>query len=205
MKELADQSAKALPPGTKQVVLGESALGANGRRPSVGERTHLSQTVHEDFLPLGLYVQGATSDTTIQRIQCGNWRVDGESSIPALYFSTHKTLAELQALANLGEIAPLPWQRFEMVELYAGNRWSIELQGPLDGACLWGLTYRDRKPAEQVEVRRVFAETGSTEVWHEGAVVRHGLSGKQVLLCVRSPTEEGACRLLSAWRAQRGI
>lgn len=95
MKEQADPSVKALPPGTKQVVLGESALRADGKRPGVGERTHLSQTVHQAFLPLGLYVQGATSETTIRRINCGNWRVDGDSSIPALYFSTHKTLAEL--------------------------------------------------------------------------------------------------------------
>ena len=204
MKERAEQSGKALPPGTKQIVLGESALGANGKRPEVGVRPHLSQTVHQYFLPLGLYVQGATSETTIRRINCGNWRVDGDSSIPALYFSTHKTLAELQALAELGEIAPLPWQRFEMVELYVGNRWSIEFEGPFDGACLWGLCWRDGKPGELVEVRQVPGVNGE-KGWHEGCVVRMGLSGRDPLLSVRSPTEEGVCRLLAAWRSQRGI
>mgnify|MGYP001581685854 CR=1 FL=1 len=205
MKENLDPSVKAYsPPGTKQIVLGESALGANGRRPGVGERTHLSSTVHADFLPIGLYVQGATSDTTIRRIHCGNWRVDGDSSIPALYFATHKTLAELERLAELGEIRPLPWQRFEMVELYAGNRWSIEFEGPLDGVCLWGLAYRDGKPSELVEVREVRGQ-GGEEGWHEGAVVRNGLSGKQVLLSVKSPTEDGVCRLLGAWSERRGV
>ncbi len=203
MKENVDQLIKALPSGTKQVVLGQSALRADGRRPGMGERTLLSQTVHQEFLPLGLYVQGATSETTIHAIQCGNWRVDGDSSIPALYFATHKTLAELEQLAELGEIAPLPWQRFEMVELYAGNRWSIELQGPLDGVVLWGLCWRDGKPSEKVEVRRVKAMDASEE-WHEGGVVRTGLSGREPLLSVRSPTEEGVCRLLAAWRAARG-
>jgi len=202
MKE-SDSPPSRTPPNTKQIVVGESALGSNGSRPRVGERTHLSQVLHQDFLPLGLYVQGATSDTKILRIHCGNWRVDGDSSIPALYFSTHKTLLELERLAELGEIAPLPWQRFEMTELCVGARWTIEVEGPLDGICLWGLTYRDCRPSERIEVQRIEGDTAGTawkDVWHVGQLFRETLSGPQCILTVKSPTEDGVCRLLSAYR-----
>jgi len=188
--EKRTQQQKTVPQGTRQVVWGFEVTSEGGD----GSR-HLLLAAQEAFLPLGLFVSGVTDQTTIGRIRVSNQGQDNGSPIPALWFQTRKSFAELDALAKAGEIVVPDSSFFQMDALEPGCHLRFEARGPIASACAWGLVY-DRG----ARLKQRLSVTKQPDGSHLGKAVRHGLRGEEVLLEVTAPTELGASTLLQNWR-----
>jgi hypothetical protein len=170
---------------------------------------HLSQVAHRPFLPLGLFIWGAKDETTVERCVVGSQHEGSitQEPIPARYFETGRTLAELEALADKGELELSLEQRhvIEMEVAEVGNSVSVAIKGPFENVCFWGLTYAQRGPRltqriEPAEWQRELAEgRGQAQVsGFRGQVIQHHLGGDRVISNVYAPSEESVCRLLAA-------
>lgn len=188
------------PPGTRQVVLGLDGV------PKTYEASDRFWPIYMPtfipFRPLGLFLAGVTGETTIRRLRCGNQSESNDAEIPALYFASNRSFAELKALAARGELAPPANLVFEMDELSTGNTLSFEIRGPVTGACVWGLAYEgNRAPCERVEVSR--NREGSEG--YAGRVLRSTLRGTEVVFEASAPTEDGVYRLIESRHGARPV
>lgn len=181
------------PPGTRQLVLGFDEVPETYE---AGDRFHpVRLPIYCPFRPLGLFLQGVTAESWVRNIRCGNQSQTNDQKLPATWFATHRSFAELKALAAKGELDVPAGSVLEMDELSAGNSFSFEIRGPITGACLWGLVYdHDRVPCERVEVRR----KTEGECGCEGRVLRSSLRGHEIAFEVTAPTEEGVYRVLES-------
>lgn len=191
-----------LPPGTKQVLLG---FPDTARSRSRDQENRSCVGIQRPFLPKGLLIFGATSDTYVHRIAIGaqcEVEISGER-IPGRYFETGKTFAELEALASQGEIegAVHPRQVFEMVEAQPGYNITVHTSGPYESLCLWGLTYAGGSPVRHVVVEQepgdpALARVGVHARSWQGRVIEHGLGGERLLVSVQGPSPEIVAQLL---------
>jgi hypothetical protein len=183
------------PPGTRQLVLGFDEVPETYE---AGDRFHpVRLPIYCPFRPLGLFLQGVTAESWVRNIRCGNQSQTNDQKLPALWFATHRSFADLKALAANGELEVPAGSVLEMDELVAGNSFSFEVKGPITGACLWGLIYaHDRIPCERVEVRK----EGES---FEGRILKSTLRGNEVSFEVTAPSEDGVYRLLSDRRESR--
>lgn len=175
-----------------------------------GRGITLSRSAHRPFLPLGLFVWGATPDTYVSAIVVG---AQHEASlpldpIPARYFSEGRSLGELQALADAGELVLSVEQRrvIEMEVAERGMSVSVRMTGSFDDVCLWGLTYSQHQPllSQRIVPAKYDRECEGGEFkdveGFHGQVIEHHLSGDRVISNVYAPSEESVCRLLVAAR-----
>lgn len=202
------------PPGTHQVLFtfkrdkkAEKQLALSALHSGV---IALSETAQRPFLPLGLFVWGATADTLVERVLIGRQHEASltQHPIPARFFETGRSMAELQALADAGELVLSVEQRrvIEMEVAEVGNNISLAVRGPFEDVCLWGLTYSQQWPLltqviEPVEKPITFGvELGPDWKGFRGRVIEHHLGGDRVISHVYAPSEQSVCQLLLAAR-----
>jgi hypothetical protein len=199
------------PPGTKQILfpLGSQELAQSPLYTCVSHV--LCKPAHRPFLPLGLFVWGATADTYVEAILVGNQH---EASlpcepIPALYFAEGRSMLDLQRLADSNELELSVEQRrvIEMEVAETGQNITVRMTGPFDNVCLWGLTYAQRWPQLTQVIEHVQKpvtwgiELGDDWDGFRGRVIEHHLGGDRVISNVYAPSEQSVCRLLSAARS----
>lgn len=189
------------PDGTRQMVIGFHPFKGSERNPP-DQVISLCETLPTEFLPLGLFFWGATKETLVS-VRCGNVCQGGYNPIPAQLFETGRGFNELLALAERNEISvPKGCQLFEMEEISPQVMLTLQIQGPFENVAAWGLVYeRNRRPYTRIEVeyKEGSRHDGPIEHFHVGRLIEFTLRGERVALEVKSPTEEGACRLLESF------
>lgn len=195
---------KPRPPGTRQVLVGFD-FDRTCVRPATTQ-TSLVEVAHRPFLPLGLLLWGTTSDTFVQRVSVRNLCELSLSStrLPARYFESGRSMAEVIALADRGELELTLAERqvLEMEVAEVGNQLLVQLEGPFSDACLWGLTYTSSGPTKTATI--VYQPRGSKKgdgterdrEGYEGSVIAHRLGGDVVTSSVWAPSEASAVALL---------
>lgn len=198
----------ALPIGAKQIL-----LSFDEERQNYPRGTTLQTTVMRPFLPRGLFLWGATDATVVTRLQLGNL-IDGdagiESRIPGRYFAAGKSFAALSELALVGELegACEPRQILDVVQADPGMRVRLDIEGPYEQACLWGLT-RDlglvpprRARIESATVSGPLRPEEAREVRFVGEVIENGLAGEKIIFEAVGPSAEVVATLIAAFAAQ---
>jgi hypothetical protein len=187
-----------LRPGVRQVVCGFRALAG----ASDDGRTFVAEP-DMPFLPLGLFLWGVTAQTMIQRVSAGS-RVEvslGYGELPGTSFASPWSFAEVSAAARRGELVNTvrELQLFEMSELFPGENLTLQLSGPCESGCFWGITYDSGGPrySGKIEPEDQFAR-------YRGQVIRHGLGGDRVDVEAVAPTVEGVTALLAVIAQRRG-
>jgi hypothetical protein len=200
------------PPGTKQILLPLRRPDASQPALYANQRVTLSESPYVPFLPLGLFVWGAT-EASFVRVLVGNQHEANASlePIPARYFSEGRSLSDLRYLADAGELSLSLEQRqlLEMEVADPGVKLSVELTGPFDSVCLWGLTYAQRGPLLTQRIvpagyrrdgKPITGDTlGDVQGFH-GQVIEHHLAGDRVISHVYAPSEQSVATLLLAAR-----
>jgi hypothetical protein len=154
------------------------------------------------FKPMGILFWGATDQTYIKSVRCGNSHevaVGGVDNIPARYFEAGKSFEEMKKLAELGELELSIPQRqiISMSTLEIGNSVSITTSGPFKNFCMWGKTPDGYGPLPQ----EVVIEKSGAEF--KASVSQLTLDGPQELLVIRAPTSED-CAIIIAGSRPRG-
>jgi hypothetical protein len=154
------------------------------------------------FKPKGLIIWGATDQTFVESIQCGNM-VEASvnaAKIPARYFEVGKSFEEIQKLAELGELEmSLPdRQKLDMNIMVPGTVMTVHLRGPFKNFCVWGIAPDSYGPMPQ----RVTIIHNKDNGQFVGTVSQFSLDGPEELLTVEAPTAE-ACAMVIAARATR--
>ncbi len=201
------------PPGTAQVLFTFPSSRAPQGQASLrlpGSSLCLTQHVMRPFLPLGLFVWGATAESTVESIRVG---AQHEGTItahpmPARYFETGRSMAELRALAEAGELELTVEERqvLEMEVADVGHQVSVCIKGPFEDVCLWGLTYAQRWPLLTQTIEYASSpvtfgvDLGENWSGFRGRVIEHHLGGDRVISNVYAPSEDSVCRLLVAAR-----
>jgi hypothetical protein len=180
-------------PGVKQIVVAARPWEQRDSSEFAADTVY-SMPVHpyRPFLPLGLFVIGATPRTFVEDVRTGN-QSHFSGPVSAEYFSNGKSFAELEQLAERGELSVPPHQHFEIDVVDSGQSLIVQMRGPFSGVALWGLAQVGPVPSQSVDVKCEGSE-------HVGTIVEHRLRGDEVVLTVRSPTESGCCRLLESFR-----
>lgn len=201
-------SQPSLRPGTKQVLLSFP----NARAQPSGHVAMHSSGVYTAFLPLGLMFWGATEETFVRSVRVGNQvHVDlstQEGRIPARYFQAGKTFSELLALADVGELqgAVEARQVLKMTQANAGSLVGVQVEGPFESFCMWGLT-RDGEPPLLVRIARqtkqgpLRPEEPSLDNWL-GELIARELEGDRVEFECEGPTPEVVSGLVASFMAQ---
>lgn len=197
----------SLPVGTQQILL---SLHRHSAGPGFGV-TRLEGDAMREFLPRGLFIWGATEDTYVTRLQSGN-QIEGDvnvqSRIPARYFGAGKTLEVMRELAERGELegAVEPRQILAMQKVEPGVLVRLDIDGPFENACLWGLT-RDSAMAPpprraRIELLTVTGplrpEERSESRW-VGEVIESKLDGDRVVFEASGPSAEVVATMISAF------
>ena len=203
------KKATVRPPGTAQVLFTFASSRAPKGPASLrlpGSTLCLSQQVMRPFLPLGLFVWGATAESSVESIRIGAQHEGTVTTypIPARYFETGRSMAELQALADAGELelsldVGATEINDEMEVADVGHSVSVTLGGPFEDVCLWGLTYAQRWP---LLTQRIVADGDGKDAvgGFHGQVIEHHLGGDRIISNVYAPSEDSVCRLLVAAR-----
>lgn len=156
------------------------------------------------FKPMGLIVWGASDQTFIDDIQCGNQCEVGvsASAIPARYFETGRSFEDVLKLAEVGELElSLPQRQvLKMATLVPGMTMRVSTSGPFSQFCVWGVMPSDNGPLP----REVNIEKDPTKGDFIGTVVQHTLDGAETLMTVHAPTPE-ACAVILSSSPQRYI
>lgn len=191
-------------PGTRQVLF---TFARVGERP-YGGSTRLVGVAHRAFRPLGLFLLGATSETYVLGVFVGHCSEVSlnQGRIPGRYFQTDQSMEELQALAEAGEIALTVQQRqmLEMETAEVGNNIAVEIEGPFEDVCLWGLTYEFGGPVKSIVVepasrRRALDDGGyQTLAGFRGQIIERRLGGDCVTADVHAPSEASVCQLIGS-------
>lgn len=198
-----------LRPGTKQILVPlRPAEHVHRNTEGVLE---LRTQLQSPFLPLGLMLWGTTPATRVCAIQSLNYYEAGShlGELPGSYFEEGRSFAELERLAASGDLAmSMPERKvLEMRETAPGELLGLVIRGPVDQACFWGLTYKQRGPLltqvvtpAVIPIRR--RSDAEEEDFHcyQGQVVMHELATDTVLSNVYAPSEESVARLLIASR-----
>jgi hypothetical protein len=204
------------PPGTKQVLLPMGKHTPSDERGLYRDRmTTLTQAAYRPFLPLGLFVWGATFDSYVSAFLVGNqheMNIGPGEPIPARYFSEGRSLDDLQRLADAGELELNVEQRqiLETEVAETGQHLTVRMTGPFESVCLWGLTYAQRRPLLTQKIAPGWIEQDNPErvktrvAGFQGQVIEHHLGGDRVISNVFAPSEESVCRLLVAARMPAG-
>lgn len=198
----------SLRPGTRQILLSFPGQDLLRNAPHSLHSTYLNRP----FLPLGLLFWGATDETFVTGVRVGNQRDLDASSvgtrIPARYFEAGKTFAELSALADVGELqgAVELRQLLQLGEVYSGNQVNVEVEGPFESFCMWGLTSDGQAPMlvrvqKQVKSGPLRLEEPPLESWL-GEVIRRELAGDRVTFEVEGPSPEVVSGLIAAFMVQ---
>lgn len=151
------------------------------------------------FKPMGLIVWGASDQTYIDDIQCGNQsEVQAScSGIPARFFEVGKTFDELKKLAEVGELELSLPQRsiLRMGALHAGMTMRVRTRGPFSQFCVWGVAPNDYGPLPKEITIEPNPITGKGFV---GTIVQHSLDGPQEMLVVNAPTSADCASILGS-------
>jgi hypothetical protein len=166
----------------------------------------LQQTVFRPFLPLGLLIVNPEPGAEVRRMTAGN-HFEGElsgSPMPASWFDAGKSLEELRALAERGELLTTVQQRqmLEMAEMGVGNVMTVEVSGKMEAVAFWGLTYRSHsQPVLEVEI-----EGTSDHGQVTAKVSRLCLAGSISVFRCKTFTHDSAVQLCEAYvsRSTRG-
>lgn len=196
---------KKPPPGTQQILL-------PFQQPQGQQRADVTSFLHEQcqrpFLPLGLFLWGSTAETWITRLSVGN-RYEGSLShnpIAGRYFESGRTMEQLLELAAAGELELSVEARQVLVMGVAmpGVNVCLDISGPYQAACLWGLTYAFGGPVTAVVVEKADHANQSHVSGFKGSIVERRLGGDVATHEVWAPSEDSVCRLLGQLgRSQR--
>jgi len=200
----------ALPIGTKQVLVAfpTGKSDREGWALDPGSTRRLRAQVQFPFLPLGLFLWGATSDTYVARVGVANFaEVDVAGvRLPGRFFQANYTFEGMQQLALRGELelAVAERQVLEMTQAEVGHILCLDIEGPVEQACLWGLTYLGDGPTLQASIETVKApEHSGLPPSYVGLLVERRLRGNRVIGEVHAPSEASVCSLLAALRPHR--
>lgn len=151
------------------------------------------------FKPLGLLFWGATEDTFVVERRVGNQSQHLNSSkIPARWFESGRSFAELEALAEAGELGAVMAQDLRRVlpmdTIYSGVMLSVHVEGPFESLCVWGVLPSEREGLLGVEVdEAVGAEKAVARVYRQRVLDR------EILFEATAPAEEDAVRLAQSF------
>lgn len=181
-------------PGTKQVLL---TFGDNFQERSLYGRDvrTFTEMPQLPFLPLGLFIWGATNETLVHAVKCGNMtevELGGSSPIPGRYFEQGRSFEDIERLAAAGELelAVEARQQLMMSEVSHGMHVTVALSGPFERFCLWGRTYAEGIRNRRAVVERI--ESGA----YAGRLDHVGLAGIRTVLDVTAPDARVAADLL---------
>jgi hypothetical protein len=208
----------ALPIGTKQVLVafptGKSERPGWTQDPGATRR--LTAQVQFPFLPLGLFLWGATSETYVTRIGVASWAEVDVAGIrlPGRFFQANYTFEGMLQLALRGELelAIEERQLLEMNQAEVGHVLGLDIEGPVEQACLWGLTYLGDGPTLRATIEVVpepyrqgppgHPPTGLGPTY-TGQLIERRLRGDRVIGEASAPSERSVCSLLAALRPHR--
>ena len=183
-------------PGTRQVLLTFPDVGGNERDFDGHRVVRFCEQVQLPFLPKGLVIWGATTDTLVHGVKVGNMtevEIGGYAPIPGLYFQQGRTFEELQLLADVGELERgfEVRQQLEMHEAAPGTQITVALSGPYDRFCVWGSTYIDGRPHRRATIGKAQQSEQFT-----GQLDEVTLGGVRTVLEVTAPDAKTAADLL---------
>lgn len=199
MTELSTRD-RYLRPGVRQVVCGFRGPGGS----ESGSRRFVAEPMLP-FLPLGLFLWGITPETMILRVSGGNRSevLIGFGNLPAVWFSSPRSFEELQAAARAGQLVQeaKELELFEMSEMVPGEQLVLEVTGPCESGCFWGITYAGAGPRYSGSIEPTRDSLGNNRF--RGQVIRHGLGGDLVDVEATAPTIEGVTELLGVIRHRK--
>ncbi len=151
--------------------------------------------------PLGLFVWGATADTYVEWIGCGNAGqvMASQGRIPARFFETGRSFDEIKALADAGELELSTAQRqiLNMDVLELGNQLTVRTVGPFENLVMWGVTLKQGVPPPAfAEVKFERSEGGTS--YYRGRVLLPTFDGDDYEACViEAPTSGEVATMLA--------
>lgn len=189
-------------PGTRQVLLTFNEGKIRERQLGDSRIECYNVMPHLSFLPKGLMIWGATGDTLVHSVKVGNMselEVGGYAPIPGRYFEQGRSFEDLQRLADAGELELAVEQRqiLDMSEAAPGVGISVQISGPYDRFCLWGLTYSGGNPHRRAQV------TGAADGTFSARLDEVTLRGVATVLEVTAPDATTAAHLLAALESSR--
>jgi hypothetical protein len=199
------QEIRRATPGAHQVVINLAGDQVHGKPCNVkpGETVIWSAQPGQRFKPLGVLIWGAAPDTLVTAIAVGNMHggIDGYSRVPARYFETGRSLAEIERLAAAGELAGSLPDRLLLGHAVCeyGCQVSVRTVGPFEGCCMWGLV-----PDGQ------YSNVLDTRIWweqdkesHRAEVVGLDVTGPVLRFAASTETESAAVELVKAYLSAR--
>lgn len=123
---------------------------------------------------------------------------DDHGPIPASWFATKRSFAELKVLAERGELkkADVNLEVADVLEL--GARVKVEIEGPMTGMCLWGLSACGPLPPMRWDCKKT----------DDGAVVslyETDLLGEHEVFKVAAPSVDSAQDLTAIFWGRRRL
>lgn len=190
-------------PGAHQIVINIAGDQIHGKPRDVkpGETVIWSANPMQRFLPLGVLFWGAAPDTLVTSIVVGNVHgsIDGYSGVPARYFETGRSLADIERLAAAGElVAALPDRLLLGGPVCEYNcQVSVRTVGPFEGCCMWGLDL----PYSNVLDTRIWREDDKKS--YRAEVVGLDVVGPVLRFAASTESEGAAVELVKAYLSAR--
>lgn len=193
-----------VPPWARQSVIAMPVYA--GTADAAPDRvTDLHVSVDVPFLAKGIVIWGATKETMILDIKAGNAVAFAAAwnPIPARYFEAPagRSFEDLIALAEAGDLADALHVRQQLeasYEMQTGTYFRIQMQGPFESVCAWGLTQAYDIPPVKADI--VQLDNGR----FRGMLHRSSLSGTRPTVEVEAPTSADAAALLGTLQVPRG-
>lgn len=133
---------RRVPPGAHQVI---AVLTKDATKVAPGESRDWMVHPFQRFVPTGLIFWDVPKETTIERVQVGNTEQSpsdwGQGGVPAHLFDGGKTFAEIERLAEMGELGMALPERmiWKLDTVEPGCILRVRARGPFGGACAWGI------------------------------------------------------------------
>lgn len=157
------------------------------------------------FLPLGLFLWGITPETMILRVTAGNRSeiLVGFGDLPGSWFSSPRSFGDVAAAARDGQLVQRveELKLCEMSEMVPGEHLYLDVAGPCQSGCFWGITYGASGPRYSGSIEPTRDALGNNRF--RGTVTRHGLGGDTAEVEATAPTIEGVTELLAVIRHRR--
>jgi hypothetical protein len=197
------QALRRVPPGARQVVV--PFVKCSGRALGPDSTTLWRASPMMEVLPLGLVVFDAAADAVVLSIGVGNQShgIASYEGVPARYFGSNLSFAQLEKLAEAGELGKSQLDRclFELGLCEVGNTLRVETTGEMGAIAVWGLQHDGYRSVRDV---RIWRETASgplagAEPSYRAEVVDQTLVGSRLRFGVNTETEAAAVELVKSF------
>lgn len=196
------ESLKRPLPGAHQIVLdlADTQLQGHPRDVKPGTSNYWTIMPSQRFLPLGVLFWGAAPETRVTAIFTGNVHGGVEhEGVPARYFETGRSLAEIEKLAAVGELGGALPDRLllRLTTCEYGSQVGVRVVGPFEGCCMWGLVPDGQY--HQVLDTRIWLDEASKQ--HRAEVVGLDINGPILKFAATAASESVALELVKSYLA----